>query len=116
LHERKRHARIFEQSPRWSQIEEFVVLPSHEDQQRIHQELLYRVKQGDVGDERVGEVEQLLGKYQVQAFIAGCTEMHLLTKRLVGRTPVGAPAYQIADPLLTIARTVRQVLDGHGKR
>jgi aspartate racemase len=41
-----RQARIFEQSPGWSQIEEFVVLPSHEDQQRIHQDLLYRVKQG----------------------------------------------------------------------
>jgi hypothetical protein len=41
--------------------------------------------------------------------------MHLLTKRLVGRASAGAPVYQIADPLLTIARTVRQALGNHEK-
>jgi hypothetical protein len=40
--------------------------------------------------------------------------MHLLTKRL--SVPAAEThGYQIADPLLTIARTVRQLLESDGK-
>lgn len=104
-----RQAGIFQQSPRWREVERYVLLPSEADQQRIHR-LLYHVKQGDVGDARLDDVEQLLANYQARGLIAGCTEMHLLTKRLAART-TGQPQYQIADPLLTIARTWRQLLE-----
>lgn len=103
-----RRTRIFERSARWAEIEPYVVLPNDEDQEQIH-ELLYCIKQGEVGDESYARVERLLAKYQVKAFIAGCTEMHLLTKRMAARCD-GEPGCRIADPLLTIARTVRQLL------
>jgi aspartate racemase len=61
-----RRAGIFEQSPRWSQIKAHVVLPSDADQERIHQDLLYRVKQGDTSEELLGLIKELLAKYQVQ--------------------------------------------------
>jgi len=99
-----RQVGIFQHTTRWAEAAPFIVLPTEDDQHTIH-ELLYRVKQGDAGSERLADVEQLLAKYQVQGLIAGCTEMHLLTKQFVTRG-----VYQIADPLLSIAQTLPQLL------
>jgi aspartate racemase len=108
-----RKAGVFQQAARWAQVEPFVVLPSEADQQRIHT-LLYRVKQGDVGQERLAEIDDLLASYHTRGLIAGCTEMHLLTKQLAAR-PIDQPHYQIADPLLTIARTLRDRMGATGR-
>src|SRR5215212_9846944 len=74
-----RKAQIFQRAPRWPEAARFIILPAEDDQNSIHA-LLYRVKQADTGPERLADVEQLLAKYRVQGLIAGCTEMHLLTK------------------------------------
>ncbi len=99
-----RQVEIFQHASRWSEAAPFIVLPADDDQHAIHQ-LLYRVKQGESGPERLADVEQLLAKYHVRGLIAGCTEMHLLTKQLAARG-----GYQIADPLLTIAQTLPHLL------
>jgi aspartate racemase len=103
-----RQAGIFQSSPRWADAEPFVVLPDEGDQHDVH-ELLYRVKQGDIGEDRVADVDRLLDKYAVDGLIAGCTEMHLLTKRLAARG-----GYHIADPLLTVAQDLQAVLTRGG--
>jgi aspartate racemase len=108
-----RKASVFQQAARWAQVEPFVVLPSAADQQRIHT-LLYRVKQGDVGQERLADIDDLLASYHTGGLIAGCTEMHLLTKQLAAR-PIDQPHYQIADPLLTIARTLCDRMGATGR-
>ena len=99
-----RQAGIFQSSPGWPDAEPLVVLPAVDDQHAVH-ELLYRVKQGDVGEDRIADVDRLLDAYAVDGLIAGCTEMHLLTKQLAARG-----GYRIADPLLTVAQGLQAVL------
>jgi aspartate racemase len=100
-----RRAGIFQSSPGWPDAEPLVVLPDEDDQHAVH-ELLYRVKQGDVGEDRIADVDRLLDTYAVDGLIAGCTEMHLLTKQLAARG-----GYRIADPLLAVAQDLQAVLD-----
>ncbi|HEX9951541.1 MAG TPA: amino acid racemase [Rubricoccaceae bacterium] len=104
-----RQAGIFQSSPRWPDAEPLVVLPGDEDQHAVH-ELLYKVKQGDVGEDRIADVERLMGAYAVDGLIAGCTEMHLLTKKLASR----GGDYHIADPLLTVAQDLPAVISRGG--
>ena len=101
-----RRTGIFERSPRWGEVEGLVVWPDEKDQRAVH-ELLYRVKQGDVGADRRGDVERLLARYDAAGLVAGCTEMHLLTKRMGN----GGGGPLIADPLLTVARRVSALLE-----
>jgi aspartate racemase len=74
-----RRLRLFEQHPLWPEVKNRIVFPAEEDQQRIHQ-LLYGIK----GQEQIGPlialIEELLEKYGVHSYIAGCTEMHILAK------------------------------------
>jgi aspartate racemase len=102
-----RRARILERDPRWSEVARYVVLPTEADQQRIHA-LLYGIKQGHVGDAQRDEVKRLLAHYDVRGLIAGCSELHLLTKRMA--THPTMENVRIADPLLTIARRVPEIL------
>lgn len=101
-----RQASIFQNTSSWPEAAPSVLLPTDEDQHAIH-ELLYRVKQGDTGPEQVKQVERLLVKYQVESLVAGCTEMHVLTKQLSKQH-----RYRIVDPLLIVARALPEFLAG----
>lgn len=102
-----RRVGVFEQASGWPDVERYVVLPDEDDQEAVH-ELLYRVKQGDAGEEQLREVTSLLTKYGVRGLIAGCTEMHLLTKQLDNER------YRIADPLMTVARSAGELVNRAG--
>jgi aspartate racemase len=84
---------IFESHGGWPAAEEFVVLPDEADQQSIHA-MIYSVKRGDSIESLLPALGALLSKYGADSFIAGCTEIHLLSKRA---------GYDCIDPLLTIA-------------
>lgn len=93
---------IFRDHPLWERAEPYVVLPDESDQQFVHRELIYRVKQNCDLRELAPLVERLLERYQVDSFIAGCTEMHVLAKHFIS----GADArgrYGCIDPLAVIA-------------
>jgi aspartate racemase len=92
-----RQLRLFETHPAWAMMRDKLVLPDAEDQDVIHQ-TIYRVKaHGDV-ELLVSLVERLLAKYGVTSFVAGCTEIHLATKRVTAKTGFGC-----VDPLLIVA-------------
>lgn len=97
-----REMRIFERHESWQLAAGLFVTPDDDDQREVHR-MIYRIKQGgDVRREALF-VESLLGKYGVASFIAGCTEIHLLTKQFAaGRA--GLPARRSIDPLTLIAR------------
>ena len=86
---------IFHNHDRYRQFADLVVTLDEADQQKVHN-LIYELKSGTDVQERVAFVENLLVKYNVKSFIAGCTEFHLLTKHFKGDCCI--------DPLTSIAR------------
>jgi len=95
-----RRSRLFERNERWSAVSDRVVLPDDADQDRIHQSI-YRLKSNEDVEHVLPLVDELTRKYGVRSFIAGCTEMHFIAKRLGTAT---APQIGAVDPLLVIAR------------
>lgn len=90
---------IFQGHPRWPRVADRIELPDEADQETLHR-LLYRLKLCAPPAEAVPEVRRLLAKYGARVFLAGCTELHLLTRHLVA---VGEDL-PFVDPLMSIAR------------
>ena len=84
---------LFQEHPSWQSLRDYIVLPDDDDQDEVHK-MIYRVKQGTDAAVAVPYVETLLRKYQVNSFIAGCTEMHLLARRFAN----------CIDPLTIVAK------------
>jgi aspartate racemase len=53
----------------------------------------------------IESVFELLDRYQLNSFIAACTEIHLLTKHLL-RDGLRSQEYQAIDPLMTLAKNL----------
>jgi aspartate racemase len=100
-----RLAGLFQNHPRWEHIREFIVWPDEPDQIKVHDDLLYQIKKRTPVAELAPLVESLLNKYDVSSFIAGCTEMHLLSKHFDSNGDSGK-GYRCVDPLTIIARNI----------
>ncbi|MFO8039261.1 MAG: amino acid racemase [Sodalinema sp.] len=93
-----RRLEIFQKHPLWEKAKDYLVLPQGEDIQNIH-DVIYQIKQNVDLEMLVPVFEDLLEKYQVESFVAGCTEIHLFSKYFSGHhTP-----YSSVDPLIIIA-------------
>jgi aspartate racemase len=107
-----RQARIFQKYEQWSLVEQYVILPDEEEQNIIHN-YIYKIKGKNNEDSIINCVnylDKLVDKYQVNSFIAGCTEFHLVTKHLI-KLKQGGKNYSIVDPLLTLAKDFRRLSD-----
>lgn len=104
-----REARVFERHTRWPTVAHRVVLPGPEAQGELH-ELLYRVKREPLTDELCDRFLRMADMHGCAGLVAGCTEVHLLTRRL--RHRYGGPL--IVDPLLTVATHLKSLLAGSG--
>lgn len=91
---------IFRFHRHWTRAEEFIVLPDEVDQESIHA-MIYKLKTGQDIDSHVPVLDALLSKYEVDSFIAGCTEMHLLSKRVAMTDRCAC-----IDPLISIAKSL----------
>jgi len=97
-----RRADIFQTHAQWSLAEPYVVMPDEEDQDKIHN-YIYKIKQNVIEDSLVSYLKALRRKYLVDAFIAGCTEFHIVTKYLM-KHKNEEQDFDINDPLLTLAK------------
>jgi aspartate racemase len=114
LQSRKRHLLICSSGTRqfevlqhhrqWKIAQDYVVLPQAGDQELIH-DLIYRIKRNEDIRQLVPILESLLAKYEVGMFIAGCTEIHLLSKHF-NRASTAPANYRCLDPLTLIAHEV----------
>ncbi len=100
-----RRARIFENHPRWHQIADRVAVPSEADQHALHQMIYSEIKLNKYDCTVTERLEKLQRAYAADGLIAGCTELHLVTRRL----PAGGDGIRITDPLLTIAKNIRRI-------
>ncbi|MGC7096251.1 aspartate/glutamate racemase family protein [Amycolatopsis lurida] len=101
-----RAARVFESNPRWAAVAHRVLLPPDGTQEEIHR-LLYRLKREPAGAELAGRAEDLAARFGCRGVIAGCTEVHLLTRwwQARGTGPL------VLDPLRSIANDLPKLLD-----
>ncbi len=99
-------AGIFQQHSLWSLAEEYIILP-HEEQNKIHN-FIYQIKREGIKESAIPFLDRLLKKYEVNSFIAGCTEIHLLTKHLIQHDD---QYLRVVDPLLIMAKELRRFID-----
>ena len=102
-----RELRIFERHEQWESVRDYIVLPGENDQQIIHHNIIYRVKKNCDVHELTARLKGLVAKYEVDSFIAGCTETHLLAKQLA-RSNGNGKHYGCVDPLTIIAQQIAE--------
>ena len=83
--------------------EPYVVLPSEDDQNTIHRDLIYPMKTSFDISTQFPLLQSLLEKYEVNSFIAGCSEVHMLAKHFLASGNQSSK-YSAIDPLATLAR------------
>jgi aspartate racemase len=99
-----RRMRVFECHPLWPLAADLIVIPDPHDQDVIHN-LIYRLKQNDRIDSLIPKIDTLLARYNVDSFLAGCTEIHLLIREAARC----GPAYRdwlYVDPLTIVAEAI----------
>jgi aspartate racemase len=106
-----RQAGIFQNNDRWDLIKSQVVFTSEADQYLIHELIQKKLKTNEADDSVLSCFDDLVQRYRMRSFIAGCTEIHLLVKLLMKRGRKG-PEYDFVDPLLTVARDFHRLLNG----
>jgi aspartate racemase len=99
---------LFEDDLRWEQVANRIIMPDLNDQRAIHS-MIYEIKQHMDSPQHQELLDQLLDRYGVRSWIAGCTEMHILAKRSASRLDVGRRAACI-DPLAILAADMCAVL------
>lgn len=96
-----RRQRLLEEHERAAEAGERLIFPDEQEQQTLHR-MIYDMKKGDGLPEMKAYIESLLDKYGVNSFVAGCSEIHLLSKQYP--PPGEGGPYHCIDPLLIIAR------------
>ena len=91
-----RRLELFQKHPQWEKHKSQIVLPDDDDQDKIHRELIYPIKKQPDFRQLNLLLDSLLQRYDVNDFIAGCSEIHILAKHVDG--------YRCLDPLTIIAR------------
>ena len=99
-------AESFQRHPMWAQVDGKLKVPEPNDQERIHQYIYSQIKPNlELVDESL--FRYLKDKYEVDAFVAGCTEFHLVNKRLL---ETANPDFRFIDPLYSIGRELPSLL------
>ena len=95
---------IFQSHPAWTALQDCFVLPDEGDQRRIG-EMILQIKGNRNISGMIPFLDNLLGRYKVDSFIAGCTEMHILAK-LFSSYNNGRYNYGCVDPLAMLAKNL----------
>ena len=98
-----RKLELFESHDGWKAAHSKIILPDERDQDLIHNDLIYQIKQNGDVNQKIKLLESLLAKYGVDSFIAGCTEMHLVAKGLMNSVG-NVNKYSCIDPLTIMAK------------
>lgn len=103
-----RQMKLFENHPRWERLRQQLIMPADDDQMRIHRDLIYPIKTNPDLSTLFPLLELMLKKYNVNSFVAGCSEIHMLSKYFLGRKE--SNGYSCIDPLTIIAQRMAKNL------
>lgn len=70
---------LFERHELWPVVKEKIVFPDDEDQELVHR-MVYELKGSESAGLHIKFVEDMLRRYGVSSYIAGCTELHIFAK------------------------------------
>lgn len=98
--------RLFQRHARWPVAQDRIIFLAADDQQQMHA-LIYQLKNNRCLPEAAAFLEALLAKYEVEAFIAGCSEVHLLAKHFLTCGPRQS-RFRCIDPFALIARDLTE--------
>lgn len=99
---------IFQSHPAWKEAASRIVLPDPADQAAIHA-MIYEAKMNQRSVRHLHLVEDLMRKYCVDSFIAGCTEMHMIARQKA-RASGRHPREFCIDPLVGVVSIMSQRL------
>lgn len=100
---------IFQGHVAWNDAASFILLPDDVDQAAIHS-MIYEVKMNQRSVRHLQLVEDLMQKYGVSSFIAGCTEMHMIARQKARASGRFQREFCI-DPLLDVVSIMSQPLN-----
>jgi aspartate racemase len=92
---------LLQRHPRWQYARDYLAFPCEAEQRQMH-ELIYELKFNRKQLEAYTFVKSLLKRYQIDSFVAACSEIHLLAKQFAPSVsqPFGCGCI---DPLSIIA-------------
>jgi aspartate racemase len=105
-----RSTRIFENQPGWADAAPYTIWPDEADQQLIHERIYREIKANAPVEPFVSLLEHLCAKYEVTSVVAGCTDIHRVTRHLYlngGKQR----KFSVLDPLQIIAQHYRKFVD-----
>jgi aspartate racemase len=76
-----RRMRLFERHPRWPAVSARMRFPTDEDQDTVHR-LIYEIKRNADVDAMLPAFRDLSRRYGANAWLAGCSELHLVARAL----------------------------------
>ncbi len=86
---------------------QYIIIPEEDDKEQIHDLIYKKLKKGVDIESVYKDVYDLLQKYNLKSFIAGCTEFHLLVDYMLSKEPQDI---SYIDPLITIAKNLDEFL------
>ena len=101
-----RKLRLFEGHDSWEQFRDSLVFPDERDQRLLHEELSPLKRNPDM-PALVGALASMLERYEVDSFVAGCSEIHIIAKHLTAPAS-GHKVYGCLDPLDILARDLAE--------
>lgn len=102
-----RSSGVFEAHPRWAEAAASLVTPEPGDQGALH-DRLYRLKAQAPAEELADWLDTLAAAYEVEGFVFGCTELHLLQPVLERRRAAWSAG--VVDPLRIVAERLPELL------
>jgi aspartate racemase len=109
-----RRMEIFQNHAAWQEAASLIVLPDEADQAKIHS-MIYEAKLNQRNVRHLYLVADLMRKYRVDSFIAGCTEIHMIARQKARATGRHQAEFCV-DPLLEVVSLMTRQLSAatHG--
>ena len=105
-----RSTRIFENQPGWDNAAANCIWPDEADQRLIHERIYGEIKVNARVEPVVSFLEELCAQYKVTSVVAGCTEIHRITRYLLANGG-NHRKISVIDPLQIIAQHYRKFVD-----
>lgn len=102
-----RKLRLFESHDRWEQFKDFLIFPDESDQRQLHDDIIFPLKRNPAMPPLVSALRSMLARYEVDSFVAGCSEIHIIAKHL-SASANGHKVYGCIDPLDILARELAE--------
>lgn len=99
---------VFRSTDESRRAQEFIVEPDEKDKELVQSLIYQQLKTGANVAPVYTAVRRLLDKYQLDSFIAGCSEFHLLSRYIRARS---IPTISFVDPLYSIAEGLPDILN-----